>query len=340
MLTTQLTFFSFTSSAFSVLLLLNLWTQQLTQLSVASMNFSILWKWLPTPSPSPPNDDQSGYAIKISHSLESEPIQSKLLVTLFANSTSQDSINSITTAEKAPALDSLSFTCEPAFTKLLTSLVGPQPLVLYSTQSLAPRVLQLTYLISSTTINPAKLLREAAISSFERTHSLEMVFDLLPNPTSSHRSIKLAIFDMDSTLIEEEVIDELAGSIGVTDAVSAITARAMNGELDFEESLRERLSLLKGVNTDIWENLRERITIAAGAKELCQELRRRGVILAVASGGFLPMANWLKDQLGLDYAFANHVRCSKSVYELPIPDNDGNFSRSPCSILLSSSPLI
>lgn len=322
-----------------MLLLLNLWTQQLTQLSVASMNFSILWKWLPTPSPSPPNDDQSGYAIKFSHSLESEPIQSKLLVTLFANSTSQDSINSITTAEKAPALDSLSFTCEPAFTKLLTSLVGPQPLVLYSTQSLAPRVLQLTYLISSTTINPAKLLREAAISSFERTHSLEMVFDLLPNPTSSHRSIKLAIFDMDSTLIEEEVIDELAGSIGVTDAVSAITARAMNGELDFEESLRERLSLLKGVNTDIWENLRERITIAAGAKELCQELRRRGVILAVASGGFLPMANWLKDQLGLDYAFANHVRCSKSVYELPITD-DGNFSRTPCSILLSSSPLI
>lgn len=201
----------------------------------------------------------------------------------------------------------------------------PQPLVLYSTQSLAPRVLQLTYLISSTTLNPAKLLREAAVSSFERKHSLEMVFDLLPNPTSSHRSIKLAIFDMDSTLIEEEVIDELAGSIGVTDAVSAITARAMNGELDFEESLRERLALLEGVNTDIWENLRKRITIAAGAKELCQELRRRGVILAVASGGFFPMADWLKDQLGLDYAFANHVRCSKSVDELPITDNSGNF---------------
>lgn len=156
-----------------------------------------------------------------------------------------------------------------------------------------------------------------------------MVFDLLPNPTSSHRSIKLAIFDMDSTLIEEEVIDELARSIGVTDAVSAITARAMNGELDFEDSLRERLALLEGVNTDIWESLRERITIATGAKELCQELRRRGVILAVASGGFLPMANWLKDQLGLDYAFANHVRCSKSVDESPTTDNDGNFSRTP-----------
>lgn len=144
-----------------------------------------------------------------------------------------------------------------------------------------------------------------------------MVFDLLPNPTANHRSIKLAVFDMDSTLIEEEVIDELAGSIGVTDAVSAITARAMNGELDFEQSLRERLALLEGVNTDIWEKLREHITIAAGAKELCQELRRRGVILAVASGGFVPMANWLKDQLGLDYAFANHVRCPRRVDESP-----------------------
>lgn len=289
------------------------------------MNFSILWKWLPRPSPSPPNDDQSRDALKPSQSLEFSPIQSKLLVTFFANSTSQAGTNPITTAEKAPPLDSLSFTCEPPFTKLLTSLVWPQPLVLYSTLSLAPRVFQLTYLISSTTLNPAKLLREAAISSFERTYSLEIVFDLLPNPTTSHRSIKLAIFDMDSTLIEEEVIDELAGSIGVSDAVSAITARAMNGELDFEESLRERLALLEGVNTDIWDNLRERISIAAGAKELCQELRRRGVILAVASGGFLPMANWLKEQLGLDYAFANHVRCSKSVEESPITDTMETF---------------
>lgn len=257
----------------------------------------------------------NGDDLKSSQSLESEPIQSKLLVTFFASSTSQDRINSITSAEKAPPLDSLFFTCEPPFTKLLTSLVRPQPLVLCSTQNLAPRVLQLTYLISSTTLDPAKLLREAPISSFERTHALEMVFDLLPNPTTSHRSIKLAIFDMDSTLIEEEVIDELAGAIGVTDAVSAITARAMNGELDFEQSLRERLALIGGVNTNIWEKLQEHITIAAGAKELCQELRRRGVILAVASGGFVPMANWLKDQLGLDYAFANHVRCSRSVDE-------------------------
>lgn len=263
----------------------------------------------------------NGDDLKYPQSLESEPIQSKLLVTFFANSTSQDNINSITTAEKAPPLDSLSFTCEPPFTKLLTSLVRPQPAVLCSTQILAPRVLQLTYLISSTTLNPAKLLREASISSFEKTYSLEMVFDLLPNPTISHRSIKLAIFDMDSTLIEEEVIDELAGAIGVTDAVSAITARAMNGELDFEQSLRERLALLEGVNTNIWEKLREDVTIAAGAKELCQELRRRGVILAVASGGFVPMANWLKDQLGLDYAFANHVRCSRNVDESSITSN-------------------
>lgn len=113
---------------------------------------------------------------------------------------------------------------------------------------------------------------------------------------------------MDSTLINEEVIDELARSISATPAVSAITARAMNGEIDFAQSLRERLVLLKGVDTEIWKKPERSISIATGARELCKELKRRGVLTAVASGGFAPMADWLKDQLGLDYAFANHVR--------------------------------
>ena len=277
------------------------------------MPFSILWKWLPTPSPSPDDGDQIGDNLQTSHQRKAESTQSKLLVTFFANSTLQNSTKIIPTAEKAQSLHSLPATCKPAFTKLLTSLLWPAALSLCSSQSLSPHVLQLTYLISSTTLNPANLRRQSAISNFEKTHSLEMVLDLPPDPVPSHRPIKLAIFDMDSTLIEEEVIDELAGSIGVTSAVSAITARAMNGDIDFEQSLRERLALLEGVNTDVWEKLRKHITIAAGARELCKELRRRGVITAVASGGFAPMADWLKDQLGLDYAFANHVR--GGIYE-------------------------
>lgn len=134
---------------------------------------------------------------------------------------------------------------------------------------------------------------------------------------------------MDSTLIDQEVIDELARSIGITSAVASITARAMNGEIPFEQSLRERLALLKGVKADVWEDLKNVVTIAKGAKELVGHLREKGVITVVVSGGFAPMANWLKEQLGLDSAFANHVckhlrKCSISVIDMDI-----NSSSSP-----------
>ena len=115
---------------------------------------------------------------------------------------------------------------------------------------------------------------------------------------------------MDSTLIDQEVIDELARSINVTPLVSAITARAMAGELDFAASLKERVRLLEGVRADVWDTLRSegRITLVRGAKELCRALKRLGVRMAVVSGGFVEMAEWVKGELGLDYAFANHVR--------------------------------
>jgi hypothetical protein len=187
----------------------------------------------------------------------------------------------------------------------LASLVPSVPLVMFSTKLLSPHVLQIAYTTSS--FDTHSIRRHPLISAFESIHSLEIVFDLFSNSTLSHRPIQLVIFDMDSTLINEEVIDEVARSIGVTPAVSAITARAMNGEIDFAQSLRARLALLKGVNTSIWKELEKSLLIAAGAKELCTELRSRGAITAIASGGFAPMAEWLKEQLGMDYAFANHV---------------------------------
>lgn len=235
--------------------------------------------------------------------------QVKLIVTVFSNSRTSESIRS-SAPESSEQMDHKdSSDLEPTITNLLTNLVCPCPLFLLSSRTLSPYVFQYTYATSSSLPDISVLRHDTFLSSFEKSKSLELVFDLIPSD-SPQRPLKLAVFDMDSTLINEEVIDELARSIGITPAVSEITARAMNGEIEFAQSLRERLALLKGVKADIWVDLQESITIAEGARELCKALRKRGVKMAVVSGGFAPMAEWLKDQLGLDYAYANHVCCS------------------------------
>jgi len=126
-----------------------------------------------------------------------------------------------------------------------------------------------------------------------------------------HRTPGLAVFDMDSTLIQQEVIDELARAVGLYDEVAAITEAAMRGEApytDFETSLRARVALLNGVPTSIWDQLSAgKITFTPGAKDLVHALKSLGWKTAVLSGGFTPLANWAKDALGLDHAFANHL---------------------------------
>jgi phosphoserine phosphatase len=126
-----------------------------------------------------------------------------------------------------------------------------------------------------------------------------------------HRTPGLAVFDMDSTLIQQEVIDELARAVGLYDKVAAITEAAMRGEApytDFTASLRARVALLDGVPTSIWQQLREgTITFTPGAVELVKSLRQLGWKTAVFSGGFINLASWVKDTLGLDYAHANHL---------------------------------
>ena len=165
------------------------------------------------------------------------------------------------------------------------------------------------------------------IASFEVTHNVEIIMDVfsLPPLTISapqpfrQRPIRLALFDMDSTLITTEIIDELATLLGpeVTASISAITERAMNGELDFEASLRERVTMLKGARADtVWEDLRRtgRVQLSPGARELVTVLKRRArergeeCITGVVSGGFIEMAEWVKGELGLDICVANHVR--------------------------------
>ncbi|KAJ2731007.1 Phosphoserine phosphatase [Coemansia sp. BCRC 34962] len=124
------------------------------------------------------------------------------------------------------------------------------------------------------------------------------------------RQKRLVVFDMDSTLIQQEVIDEIARITGIEAQVAAITERAMQGELDFKESLASRVALLKGTPVQALEDVKRILTFTEGAHYLCRALKSAGFKLAVISGGFLPLAKYVKAELGLDYAFANQLKVS------------------------------
>lgn len=121
------------------------------------------------------------------------------------------------------------------------------------------------------------------------------------------RNRRLAVFDMDSTLIEAEVIDELAKAAGVGEQVSAITERAMSGELDFRASFKERLALLKGLDVSVLDSIGASLRLTEGAETLFAELKRLGYKTAILSGGFTYFAKQLQAKLGIDYVFANEL---------------------------------
>lgn len=121
------------------------------------------------------------------------------------------------------------------------------------------------------------------------------------------RSKRLVVMDMDSTLIQVEVIDELAAHAGVGEKVKEITERAMNGEIDFNESLRERVALLTGLTEDALEKVYQSLPLTAGAENLIRVLKKLGYKTAVISGGFDFFTGRLKGTLGLDYAFSNSL---------------------------------
>jgi len=121
------------------------------------------------------------------------------------------------------------------------------------------------------------------------------------------RNRRLVAFDMDSTLIAAEVIDELAKAAGVGDKVAAITETAMRGEIDFKESLRRRLHLLKGLPADTLEAVAGRIPLNDGAERLITNLKRFGYKIAIISGGFTYFGKRLQERLGIDYVFANEL---------------------------------
>ena len=125
----------------------------------------------------------------------------------------------------------------------------------------------------------------------------------LQEDTLFRRNRRLAVFDMDSTLIEAEVIDELAKAAGVGDQVSEITERAMAGELDFKASFKERLALLKGLDVSVLDSIGASLRLTEGAEVLFAELKRLGYKTAILSGGFTYFAKQLQAKLGIDYVF-------------------------------------
>lgn len=118
----------------------------------------------------------------------------------------------------------------------------------------------------------------------------------------------LLVMDMDSTAIEIECIDELAVMAGRGQEVAAVTERAMQGELDFEQSLRQRVSALKGASESIISELCARLPLMPGLEDMVAELQQHGWHIALASGGFTPFVNNLKDKLGLTAAYANQLQ--------------------------------
>ncbi len=138
--------------------------------------------------------------------------------------------------------------------------------------------------------------------------SHELNIDLALQKMEAYRKSKrLVFFDMDSTLVDMEIIDEMARRAGVFKEVARITEKARRGDLDFEEALIQRVALLKGLKAEELEEIRKEMRLSEGAEDLVGTLKRLGYKLGVVSGGFHTFTDFLKDRLGLDFAFANRL---------------------------------
>lgn len=133
-------------------------------------------------------------------------------------------------------------------------------------------------------------------------------FDIsLQEDTMYRRCRRLICFDMDSTLIQTECIDQLAEKAGVGDKVREITERAMRGEIDFRESFTERVALLKGLDASVMQEVAENLPITEGVGRMMEVLKRTGYKTAILSGGFTFFGDYLKRKFGFDYVYANEL---------------------------------
>ncbi len=144
-------------------------------------------------------------------------------------------------------------------------------------------------------------------SQFMEVASLHGVDIAFQRDNAFRRNRRLVAFDMDSTLIEAEVIDELAKAAGVGDQVAEITERAMRGELDFTESFKRRVSLLKGLDESVLQGIADSLPITEGAEHLIGALKALGYKTAILSGGFTYFGQILQKKLGIDYVYANEL---------------------------------
>ena len=156
--------------------------------------------------------------------------------------------------------------------------------------------------VRGTPLNKSKMQRDF----MQLTNKLD--FDLsMQEDTIFRRCRRLICFDMDSTLIETEVIDEFAARAGVGAEVKAITESAMRGEIDFKESFTRRVAMLKGLDESVMKDIAENLPIAEGVDRLMKVLKRTGYKIAILSGGFTYFGNYLKQRYGIDYVYANDL---------------------------------
>jgi len=155
-------------------------------------------------------------------------------------------------------------------------------------------------------VNEVKNLSQLKARVIAKSHELNI--DLALQKMEAYRKNKrLVFFDMDSTLVDMEIIDEMAQRAGVFKEVARITEKARRGDIDFEEALIQRVALLKGLKVEELEKIRNEMKLSEGAEDLVETLKRLGYKLGLVSGGFHYFADYLKEKLGLDFAFANQL---------------------------------
>ena len=152
---------------------------------------------------------------------------------------------------------------------------------------------------------------ENIMSDFQRNYGIDCNFI----KTFEKRRKKLLIADMDSTIIREESLDELAKQIGKEKEVSFITNEAMNGRMDFKKALIDRVAILKGHSTNILETLKKSITINDGAKELVKTMNMNGSITVLVSGGFTFLTEYLQELLNFKYTHANSLQIIQKQFQ-------------------------
>ncbi|NWG03653.1 MAG: phosphoserine phosphatase SerB, partial [Syntrophaceae bacterium] len=155
-------------------------------------------------------------------------------------------------------------------------------------------------------VNDVKNLSRLKSRVIAKSHELNI--DLALQKMEAYRKNKrLVFFDMDSTLVDMEIIDEMAQQAGVFKEVSRITEKAMRGDIDFEESLTQRVALLKGLRVEELEKIRNEMKLSEGAEDLVNTLKKLGFRLGLVSGGFDYFSDFLKKKLGLDFSYANQL---------------------------------